>query len=230
MIKDTYTCEGQMDIFSFLDKQTPIKEPEKRKLSKYPNCSQDEIDYILPILKIDACQNMREQIYKEYKTGMSDDNLCKCLKYYYKAWRREAGVEHEYILHFSADMKYQSVITYPGGMELRRKPGDTTGCCVNTWGHTLVLIKDMIAAGDYVAIPEIETHPTLIKGYTCEYDHNYWCNRYGNELPVDEYKADLVKGYACAGCCHNCNESPIFGGKCKWDCRMIKRENASRKE
>lgn len=214
MIKDNYECDGQMDIFSFLDQKKD--KPEQTK--KYPNCSQDEIDYHLQILRVDACQNMREQIYKKWKSGMSDADLCKCIKYYYKAWDRN----HEHRFDFSEDMLYKSVITYPDGMELRRKFGDSTGCCVNTWDHVLVMIKDMIAAGDYVELPEVETHPTLIKGYSCEHNDKYWCNRYGHELPIEEYKNDLIKGFSCAGCCYNCRESPIWGGKCKWDCRLRK--------
>ena len=125
MIKENYECDGQMDIFAFLDH----KKDKTKQADKYPNCSQDEIDYILPILRVDVYQNMREQIYKEWESGMSYDNLCKCIKYYYKAWDRD----HEHRFNFSEDMRYHSAITYPAGMELRRKFEDSTGCCVNTW-------------------------------------------------------------------------------------------------
>lgn len=211
MIKEDYTCDGQMDIFSFLDK-------ENQKEKEYPNCSAEEVKYIFPILKIDVFPNMREQIYKEWKSGMSDADLCKCLKYYYKPWSRD----NEQRFNFPEDMIYQSAITYPDGMELRRAYGDTTGCNVNTWSHVLLMIKDMIAAEDYVEIPEKETHPTLIRGYTCEHDYRCWCNRYGHELPIEEYKNDLIKGFSCAGCCYNCSQAPMYGGKCKWDCRIMK--------
>ena len=80
----------------------------------------------------------------------------------------------------------------------------------------------MIAAGDYVEVPQVKTKPTLMPGYTCEHDHKCWCNRYGNELPMEEYKTELIKGYSCAGCCYYCKESPIHGGECKWDCRLRK--------
>lgn len=196
----------------------------KKETKKYPNCSQAEIDYILPILRVDACTNMRERIYKDYTSGMSDENLIKCIKYFYRDWRREKSVEHEHVFNFSKDMLYHAAITYPDGMELRKKPGDTHGCNVNTWSHVLVMIKDMIAAGDYVEVPEVKTKP-VVDGYTCQYDHTCWCNRYGHESPIEEYKTDLIKGYSCAGCCHNCKESPIYGGKCKWDCRLKKGES-----
>lgn len=194
----------------------------KEKANKYPNCSEAEIKYILPILRIDACEYMRERIYKDIKGGMPDEQLCKLLKYCYRDWRREKGVEHEHVFHFPKDMRYQSAITYPDGMELRRKPGDTHGCNVMPWSHVLLLIKDMIAAGDYVEVPQVKTKPTLMPGYSCEHDHTCWCNRYGNELPMEEYKTELIKGYSCAGCCYYCKESPIHGGKCKWDCRLRK--------
>lgn len=198
----------------------------KKETKKYPNCSQDEIDYILPILRVDASDNMREEIYKMVQVGQPDSTIINGLKHYYRPWRREKGKEdNEHVFNFPSDMRYHAAITYPDGMELRRKPGDTKGCCVNTWSHTLVLIKDMIAAGDYVEVPSIETHPTLLRGYTCKHDHTCWCNRYGHKSPIEEYKTDLIKGYSCAGCCHNCKESPIYGGKCKWDCRLKKGES-----
>lgn len=233
-----YNCDGQMNIFDFLQQDEPevtesVSPEEEYKesvsesseaVNKYPNCSKDEIKYMLPILRVDASENMREQVYKEIKSGMSDNDLIKCLKYYYKDWRREKSVEHEHVFNFPADMRYHAVITYPDGMEFRRKPGDTAGCCVNTWSHTIVLIKDMIAAGDYVELPEAELNPTLIRGFTCEHDHTCWCNRYGYELPLEEYKADLIKGHSCAGCCYNCSASVMNNGKCKWDCRVKKHE------
>ena len=223
MSLDNYVCDGQMSIEDWMQQEEAQEVTES--FSKYPNCSQDEIDYILPILRLDASENMREEVYKMVKVGQSDSTIINGLKHYYKPWRRDNGKEeNEYVLNFPGDMRYQAVITYPDGMELRRKPGDTTGCCVNTWSHTLVLIKDMIAAGDYVEVPEIETHPTLLRGYTCKYDHTCWCNRYGNELPIEEYKVNLIKGFSCAGCCRNCKESSINGGRCRWDCRLKKHE------
>ena len=228
-----YVCDGQMDIFDFLQQDEPdvtesVSPEEKYKESvseKYPNCSEAEIKYILPILRVDASESMREEIYKMVKAGQPDETIVNGLKHYYKPWRREKNKDdNEHVFNFSSDMKYHAVITYPAGMELRKLPGKTEGCCVNTWGHTLLLIKDMIAAGDYVDVPDIETHPTLIRGYTCQYDHTCWCNRYGNVLPMEEYKADLIKGYSCAGCCHNCKEAPMYNGKCKWDCRVKKYE------
>lgn len=54
----------------------------------------------------------------------------------------------------------------------------------------------------------------------CSKDHTKLCNRWGDKL--EDYKSDLPKGFACAGCCWYCSEAPQHGGKCKFECRRDK--------
>lgn len=63
----------------------------------------------------------------------------------------------------------------------------------------------------------------LLQQIDCKYHSGYLCDRWhGGDSYIKECKSDLIKGFACAGCCHFCSQSPQNLGKCKFECRYKK--------
>lgn len=56
----------------------------------------------------------------------------------------------------------------------------------------------------------------------CPHDSRYLCDRWRDQEEVDRGKSELIKGFACTGCCWYCSQAPVHGGKCRFDCRRTK--------
>lgn len=68
-------------------------------------------------------------------------------------------------------------------------------------------------------VPDKILKPALGK-IQCDRYSKCMCNRYGYEKDIDELKSDLIKGFACAGCCWYCSAAPQHSGNCKHECRV----------